>query len=511
MRKLNSKLTFMGGYSVNLAIPVNTALPAISGIVQVGHTLSASNGTWSNSPASYAYQWQNEGSAIIGATAATYTLTPGDIGGLITVAVTATNLAGASDPVISSLAGPTIGATVFYVSSSTGNDSNAGTLAAPWQTIAKVNAQSFTPGTSVLFKRGDVWREQLKLKPFHSGTAGNPIVVDAYGTGLNPIIQGSVSASASTDWVNVGGNIWQSVRTFPPSGGINGQPYNLANEVSNLIWSTSPVPSPMPFGALTASFGVQTGLAGLAASPTAPGQWKFVTAAGPAQWTVQVYSLNNPATDMPSLELVIDQCGIYHNGMSYINYQNLTIQFCGGSGIIINDSSNHITVRDCIIQWIGGGNCGGQGTRYGDGINTNKNNDTILIERNYLYQIYDGCFSPQGEGVNGFSNNLVFRNNILSQWGAASMGFLLNMGSGSNTVNGIAIYNNTCYGATGWSVGQRTTGNQQFNLQFKTDSFVTMSNIFVENNTFSGCVGCPMLVQQYCWICADRSTNDARL
>ncbi len=495
MRKINSKLPFVGGYSINLAKPVNTALPTISGIVQVGQTLSASTGTWSNSPASWAYQWQNEGSAISGATAATYTLTSGDIGGLITVVVTATNLAGSSVPAISPLAGPTIGATVFYVSQSTGNDSNEGTLAAPWQTIAKVNAQSFAPGTSVLFKRGDVWREQLKLKPFYSGIAGNPIVVDAYGTGLNPIIQGSVSASATTDWTNIGTNLWQSVKTFPPSGGTNGLPYNAANEVSNLLWGLSAAPAPLPAGALFASFGVQTGLAGLAASPTARGQWQFVTAAGPAQWTVQVYSVGNPATAMPGLELAIDQCGIYSNNINYVIYQNLTVQFCGGTGIVLN-TGNNMTVRDCIVQWIGGGNLGGAGTRYGDGIDWDDHVDTILIERNFIYQVWDASVGGEGPGVNGYANNVTIRNNIL--W--KMMGAVVNLtreGSGSNTVNGFYVYNNTCYDTTGWALGQRTNGTQDWIVNITSDSFVTISNVFIENNTFAGCSPLVFLLSQY--------------
>ena len=43
--------------------PVSTAAPAVSGTTQAGKTLTASNGSWSNAPSSYAYQWRRCDSA----------------------------------------------------------------------------------------------------------------------------------------------------------------------------------------------------------------------------------------------------------------------------------------------------------------------------------------------------------------------------------------------------------------------------------------------------------------
>jgi len=81
---------------VPASAPVNTAVPTISGTPQVGQTLTASQGTWSNSPTSYAYQWSAGGAAISGATSSTYAPVTADAGKTITVTVTATNSAGSA-------------------------------------------------------------------------------------------------------------------------------------------------------------------------------------------------------------------------------------------------------------------------------------------------------------------------------------------------------------------------------------------------------------------------------
>jgi predicted secreted protein len=75
------------------AAPVNSIKPAISGIAQVGQTLTAYPGQWSGAP-SFTYVWKNEGVAIGGATSKTYVLVAGDSGDTISVTVTATNAAG---------------------------------------------------------------------------------------------------------------------------------------------------------------------------------------------------------------------------------------------------------------------------------------------------------------------------------------------------------------------------------------------------------------------------------
>jgi subtilisin family serine protease len=82
--------------------PANTNLPAVTGTAQDGKTLQTTDGSWTNSPSSYAYQWLRCDSlggscaAISGATASSYTLVSADVGSTIRAKVTATNAAGSA-------------------------------------------------------------------------------------------------------------------------------------------------------------------------------------------------------------------------------------------------------------------------------------------------------------------------------------------------------------------------------------------------------------------------------
>jgi hypothetical protein len=91
-----------GAQARQSAAPVNTVAPTISGTPTVEQTLSASDGTWSNAPTSFAYQWLrcnrdgNSCASVANGSLKTYTLVGADARHTMRVRVTASNSDGSS-------------------------------------------------------------------------------------------------------------------------------------------------------------------------------------------------------------------------------------------------------------------------------------------------------------------------------------------------------------------------------------------------------------------------------
>ena len=98
-----------------------------------------------------------------------------------------------------------VSATDYHVDAQAGNDTTGdGSLAAPWQTLARASFVVLLPGDRLRLARGSVFRERLFVD--ESGTPADPIVVDAYGTGPEPVISaGSLIPQAGWTGPDVNG------------------------------------------------------------------------------------------------------------------------------------------------------------------------------------------------------------------------------------------------------------------------------------------------------------------
>jgi hypothetical protein len=74
--------------------PQNTAQPQIQGTATENNTVTCTNGTWSNNPTSFTFQWNRNGNPIGTATGNSYTIQNADVNQQLTCTVTATNSAG---------------------------------------------------------------------------------------------------------------------------------------------------------------------------------------------------------------------------------------------------------------------------------------------------------------------------------------------------------------------------------------------------------------------------------
>ena len=113
----------------------------------------------------------------------------------------------------------------FYIDPVNGNDTYAGTSTnQPWKTLNRVNSTTFQPGDVINFKAGGTWLGTLR--PLGSGTAANPILIDSYGTGAKPVIDGNgwwsraqTTAERSISTTSRTGKfrIWRPATTPPPT------------------------------------------------------------------------------------------------------------------------------------------------------------------------------------------------------------------------------------------------------------------------------------------------------
>jgi hypothetical protein len=129
----------------------NTALPAITGTATVGQTLTATPGTWTGSPTSYAYVWQrcdssgNACVAIAGATTPSYVLNSADVGKTLRVVVTATTTAG------SGTASSAASALVNPVSTSSENVFASGAYGPQWSSYSSSGAGGVITAGNLVF------------------------------------------------------------------------------------------------------------------------------------------------------------------------------------------------------------------------------------------------------------------------------------------------------------------------------------------------------------------------
>jgi hypothetical protein len=351
----------------------------------------------------------------------------------------------------------------YYVSAA-GLDTNAGTLAAPWKTITRVNT-AFTSGAAglnyqVLFNRGNTFYGRL-VPPTNLGTLGW-LKIGAYGSGAAPIISGYKILNTASGWTAFDANTWQlgygsanSGVTYTGYDSVQGGTDVGILKVNGVIQSVKR--------------GTQAALAN---------QWDYFSTGT----TLYVRSTANPTTLAADI-----QCSTNGNGIvakSGIEIADLHFIGHGGHGISMPGlGSSRIRVLRNTVNEIGGSYLSGT-LRYGNGVQVwnGGNSSEFYGENNTVYDCYDTAYTVQGgtSGVAGAATNITWRRNLTYRCSQAEEYWY--QGSGAGLVNVVSEYNTNLFAGYGWGSDIRPDPNVRAALL--TSAWDVSANLTIRHNIF---------------------------
>jgi len=196
---------------------------------------------------------------------------------------------------------------------------------------------------------------------------------------------------------------------------------------------------------------------------------------------LKLYSTKCPAEVYSDIECALTAHIIDQTNRCYIIYENLALKYGAAHGIG-GANTHHITVRDCDISYIGGGDqMGGEATvRYGNGVEFWANAHDNRVERCRLWEIYDAALTHQSNGPNTKQYNIVYRNNVI--WNCEYSFEYWNRPNDSETHH-IFFENNTCANAGhGWGHTQRPDPSGRHLCFYASPA--THRDFYVRNNIF---------------------------
>jgi hypothetical protein len=461
-KSASAQVTITPAAAVNVTISPTSATVAAGGTQQFTATVQNTSNT--------AVIWQVNGVTGGNATVGTISSSglyaaPATVPSTTTVTVAAVSQA---DPTKSASAQVTITpiiGMVFYVST-TGSDSNPGTLSAPWRTIQHA-ANSVQAGDTV-YVRGGVYNESVNISVSGSATAG-PISFKTFpgeqgiidGTGLVPSTSGTQGLIniANQSYISIQGleirNYQTSSASATPAGiWVSGSGSNiqlLNNLVHNVVTTSETTGS---------AFGIAV------YGTSAPASLDSVTISGN-----QVYNLRTGTSESVNVDGNVTNFVITNNVIH--DNDNIGIDVIGFEGVSPDpayDYARNGTVAGNTIYNISAINNPGEGNQYdANGIYVDGGSQ-VVIERNLIHNVDIGIeLASEHRGqVTSFviaRNNLVYWSNSV---GITIGGYASNVGGTDHCTIG----NNTLF-----QNDTKNTGSGEFQIQYYATNNVFKNNI----------------------------------
>lgn len=395
-------------------------------------------------------------------------LGPASVPSPATVSVTAVSQA---DPSKSASATVTISVPspgpAYYVST-TGSDSNPGTLSAPWRTIQHA-ANSVTPG-SIVYVEGGTYHEQVNLNVPGSASAGyitftnypgqNPIVD---GTGLTPPAgQTGLFNIQSQSYLIISGlelrNYTTSTRNAVTAGfnmmGAGSYIQVLNNHIHNIVTTGSGCSSSNAFG--MSFYGTQ-----------APGSINNVTVSGN-----EIDHNTTGCSETVTLDGNVQY--FYVIGNLVHDNNNIGISILGNEGVAPQSSYDHardgVVGQNTVYNITSANNPVYHGSLGADGIYVDGGTRTI-VERNLVHDSDYGTELAEEKPLPNVTSYVIYRNNLIynSKLAGISIGGYDSKRGGTDHCQ---MVNNTLY-------NNDTThdGEGEFQIQYYATNNVFQDNI----------------------------------
>lgn len=350
---------------------------------------------------------------------------------------------------------PAASATKYYISNSEGSDASGRdgrSQSTSWKTISKINSCVFSPGDTILLRKGDTWRETLKVPS--SGSPASFITFGSYGTGPNPRILGS---EVSTGWTNYSGNIWVSNTSFTnPRTSFNCDIFFSGNDGS-ITWGLNKASA----GSLVSDY-----------------DWT---------WTgnkIYVYSATNPLLRFASIEIPQRQACIDLNNREYLAINGIDLFYGIYEGITYDWNYAQLDLHGLVIENCNIAYIGGDITKYtfenGFGIDA-AYTDMIVRKcdihdcgrRSISFHLYGSGFTVK--------NVLIEQNNFHNGYHTTGVDISVGSGTYTGSFDGVTIRRNLFYDPPTSPFHSEQIFIQNYNyagLQTRVNNILIYSNIF---------------------------------
>ncbi len=282
----------------------------------------------------------------------------------------------------------------YYIDYTSGSAANTGL--SPDSPLSRVEDCKPNAGDTVLIRRGNVIHGALHTV---SGTPDAPITYGAYGDKADPkpVFCGTVDVSHEENWKNVGENVWKLTRALPSEPG--NVIFDDGDSFGNMRWEREDLDEQGewydPDGGSTES-----------------------RAGYPADGTIYLYSLENPARHYRKIEIALYGERALAKGTNIV-LKDLVFRGSGVHGFA--SQPKNVTISHCEFLMIGGVVWNRElKIRFGNAVEFWEIAENVTVEHCLFREIYDSCVTHQGfQNIKPVSD-VHFDDNIFINYGMAA-------------------------------------------------------------------------------------------